>query len=58
VFADGVALRLRDDFRDRGPDFVIYGGARLRFSRRAALTFRIGHRRLRRDFVFSVKIEE
>jgi hypothetical protein len=44
VFGEpGVALRLRDDFKDRGPDFTIYGGARYRFARAAALTFRIGH---------------
>jgi hypothetical protein len=44
VFGEpGVALRLRDDFDDRGPDFTIYGGARYRFARSAALTFRVGH---------------
>ncbi len=43
VFAEpGVALRLRDDFKDRGPDLTLYGGARYRFARNAALTFRIG----------------
>jgi hypothetical protein len=44
VFGEpGVALRLRDDFNDRGPDFTIYGGARYRFGRAAALTIRVGH---------------
>jgi hypothetical protein len=44
VFGEpGVALRLRDDFKDRGPDFTIYGGARYRFARAAALTIRVGH---------------
>jgi len=44
VFGEpGVALRLRDDFKDRGPDFTLYGGARYRFARAAALTFRVGH---------------
>ncbi len=43
VFAEpGVALRLRDDFRDRGPDFTIYGGGRYRFGDTVALTMRIG----------------
>jgi hypothetical protein len=44
VFGEpGVALRMRDDFEDRGPDFTIYGGGRYRFGRAAALTMRIGH---------------
>lgn len=44
VFGEpGVALRLRDNFKDRGPDFTIYGGARYRFARAAALTIRVGH---------------
>lgn len=44
VFGEpGVALRLRDGFKDNGPDFTVYGGARYRFARAAALTFRIGH---------------
>jgi hypothetical protein len=44
VFAEpGAALRLRDDFRDRGPDFTVYGGARFHFSRNVTLTMRVGH---------------
>jgi hypothetical protein len=44
VFAEpGAALRLRDDFKDRGPDFTIYGGGRYRFGRTVALTMRVGH---------------
>jgi hypothetical protein len=44
VFAEpGVALRFRDDFRDRGPDLTLYGGGRFRFARSAALTLRIGY---------------
>jgi len=44
VFGEpGIALRLRDDFNDRGPDFTIYGGGRYRFGRTVALTARIGH---------------
>jgi hypothetical protein len=44
VFAEpGVALRLRDEFRDRGPDLTLYGGGRFRFGQAVALTLRIGH---------------
>jgi hypothetical protein len=44
VFAEpGAALRLRDDFRDRGPDFTVYGGARFHFSQNVTLTMRVGH---------------
>lgn len=44
VFAEpGVALRLRDDFNDRGPDFTVYGGGRYRFGQTVALTLRVGH---------------
>ncbi|HWA75903.1 MAG TPA: hypothetical protein VG937_26380 [Polyangiaceae bacterium] len=44
VFGEpGVALRLRDHFKDRGPDFTIYGGGRYRFGQTVALTLRVGH---------------
>lgn len=44
VFAEpGIALRLRDDFRDRGPDLTLYGGGRFRLGEGAALTLRLGH---------------
>jgi hypothetical protein len=44
VFAEpGVALRLRDDFRDRGPDLILYGGGRFRLGQAAALTLRLGY---------------
>lgn len=44
VFAEpGVALRFRDNYEDRGPDFTVYGGGRYRFGRSVALTLRVGH---------------
>jgi hypothetical protein len=44
VFGEpGAALRLRDDFKDRGPDFTINGGGRYHFNDDVALTMRIGH---------------
>ena len=44
VFGEpGIALRLRDDYRDRGPDLTLYAGARWQFAPRATLTMRIGY---------------
>ena len=53
VFAEpGISLRLRDDFRDRGPDLTIYGGGRYRFGQAVALTMRIGHPAISLGFSF------
>jgi hypothetical protein len=47
-----------DHFEDKGrrdrADFTLYGGARLRFSDRATLTFRIGHPALSVGFSFLI----
>jgi len=44
VFGEpGIALRLRDGYRDRGPDLTLYGGARWQFAPNVTLTMRIGY---------------
>lgn len=44
VFGEpGIALRLRDSYKDRGPDFTLYGGGRFRLGQAVALTVRVGH---------------
>ena len=47
VFGEpGGAFHFTDDGRRDRADFTLYGGARLRFSDRVTLTFRVGHRAL------------
>ncbi|MGC4089033.1 MAG: hypothetical protein QM756_14250 [Polyangiaceae bacterium] len=44
VFAEpGIAAHFTDKFGKTGPDFTLYGGARLRFSNRTTLTLRAGY---------------
>ncbi len=44
VFGEpGIALRLRDAYRDRGPDLTLYAGGRWAFASSATLTIRIGY---------------
>jgi hypothetical protein len=44
VFAEpGIALHVNDRFGNGRPDLTLYGGARLRFADRVALTFRVGY---------------
>jgi hypothetical protein len=53
VFGEpGGAFHLQDHGHTDRADFTLYGGARLRFSERATLTFRVGHPALTVGFSF------
>jgi len=53
VFGEpGGAFHFEDNGRTDRADFTLYGGARLRFSDRATLTFRVGHPALAVGFSF------
>jgi hypothetical protein len=55
VFGEpGAAFHLEDQGRRSRGDFTLYGGARLRFSERATLTFRVGYPALAVGFSFLI----
>ena len=55
VFGEpGGSFHFQDNGRRDRADFTLYGGARLRFSDRATLTFRVGHPALSVGFSFLI----